>query len=297
MENDTHDPIVVAPSCTPFAADDSVDYAAVERNVERWLETPLSGFVLNTENGEEAFLSEVERLEIVRTVRNVCGRRKLVVGGVDSPSVTETLRIAERLVDAGAELLRVRIPRLTSNVAGYFQQVIPRAAAPVIVIHQMAPGMFLSHPAALGAPAEWIGEWIAMDNAYGYIASADMRFEARVRTFLPPEKPFWTCNGSLLLAGAALGAGGACLMLANVAPGDCQAIIKLVHEGKLAEAQQIQTRVLETDFQILSRGASGLKAAMELLGYDAGAPRFPAVPCDDAAVEAIRQAMQDAGLL
>jgi hypothetical protein len=64
MSIPSHDPIVVAPSPTPFRDDDSVDYEAIERNVRRWLDTPLSGFVLNSENGEEAFLSERERLEM-----------------------------------------------------------------------------------------------------------------------------------------------------------------------------------------------------------------------------------------
>jgi len=139
-----HDPIVVAPSPTPFCNDDSVDYSAIECNVQRWLETPLSGFVLNSENGEESFLSEQEQLEIVRTVKRVVGERKFIVGGVDSPSVTETLRKANTLVEAGAELIRIRIPRLTSNVSDYFEQVIPRADAPVVIIHQMSPGTFLS---------------------------------------------------------------------------------------------------------------------------------------------------------
>ena len=48
-------PIVVAPTPTPFKDDDeqSVDFGALERNVGRWLETPLSGFVVVTANGEE----------------------------------------------------------------------------------------------------------------------------------------------------------------------------------------------------------------------------------------------------
>ena len=66
-------PIVVAPTPTPFRDDDeqSVDFDALERNVGRWLDTPLSGFVVVTANGEETMLSEAERLETVRTVASV----------------------------------------------------------------------------------------------------------------------------------------------------------------------------------------------------------------------------------
>jgi 4-hydroxy-2-oxoglutarate aldolase len=293
----SRDPIVVAPSPTPFADDDSVDYGAIERNVQRWLETPLSGFVLNSENGEEAFLSESERLEIVRTVHRVCGGRKLIVGGVDNPSVTESLRIAEALVEAGAELIRVRIPRLTANVRGYFEQLVPRAAAPVVIIHQMAPGMFLSAGASVGGPAELIGELVAMENVFGYIMSDNIRFESRVRRFVPKDKRFWASNGSLLLPAAVLGADGACLMLANVAARDCHALIESVVAGDLAAARAIQTRLLEADWQILSHGAAGIKAALDLLGFEGGPPRAPSTGCDEDSVERIRAGLQEAGLI
>ena len=69
-------PIVVAPTPTPFRDDDeqSVDFDALERNVGRWLETPLSGFVVVRPTAEETMLSETERLETVKTVASAHGR-------------------------------------------------------------------------------------------------------------------------------------------------------------------------------------------------------------------------------
>ena len=292
----THDPIIVAPMPTPFDDGDAVDYGAIEANVARWLDTRLSGFVLNSENGEEAFLSETERLEILRTVNRVRSGKKFIVAGVDNPSVTETLRLIDLFAVAGAELVRVRIPRLTSNVAEYFEQLIPRAAAPVVIIHQMAPGTFLAAATAPGAPAEMIGDWVAMENCFGYIASDNLRFEARVRTLVPEEKGFWAPNGSLILPCTALGANGACLMLGNVLPQACADIVRLIGERKLAEAQAIHARIVEADWQILSRGAAGVKAALELLGFHMGPQRSPNPPCDVQAVAQSAAALRTAGL-
>jgi 4-hydroxy-2-oxoglutarate aldolase len=297
MSVPSQDPIVVAPSPTPFRDDDSVDYQAIERNVQRWLDSSLSGFVLNSENGEEAFLSEHERLEIIRTVHRSLSGRKFIIGGIDSPSVTDTLRFADALAEAGAELIRIRIPRLASNVRDYFFEIVPRAALPIVLIHQMAPGQFLNAPAAIGAPAELIGEIVAMDNVFGYIMSDNLRFESRVRTLIPKEKKFWVSNGSLLLPGTVAGANGGCMMLANVAPQACHDVIELAIQGELDRAQAIQTRILEMDWQILSRGAAGIKAALNLMGFEAGAPRSPSMPCDDNGLALIREAMKKADLI
>ena len=160
----------------------------------------------------------------------------------------------------------------------------------------MAPGMFLSPPASIGASAELIGEIVAMDNVFGYITSDNLRFESRVRTFVPRNKRFWISNGSLLLPGAILGADGGCMMLANVAPQECHDVIHLVTTGDLDDAQAIQTRLLDADWQILSRGAAGVKAALNLLGFDAGVPRAPSKPCDTTGMAQIREALKKAAL-
>lgn len=291
------DPVVIAPSPTPFTDDDKIDLPAIERNVEKWIDSPLTGFVLNSENGEETFLSEQERLAIVRTVKAVGGNQKLIVGGVDNPSVGESLRLAENLVEAGAEMIRVRVPRNHANAAGYFQEVITRAPAPVIIIHQMAPGTFLSIPTAIGASAEVLGDLVSMDNVYGYIASSDLRFEARVRTRVPDEKKFMMGNASIILPGIAFGANSACMMLGNVAPQQCHDILTLATAGNWLEAQAIHRCILEMDWQILSRGAAGLKAALNMLGFTAGGPRKPAPECEPEQVERIRVAMVAANLL
>ena len=293
----TSNPIVIAPSPTPFKADDSVDHAAIERNVEKWLKTPLSGFVLNSENGEEQFLSETERLDIVRTVNAARNGEKFIVGGVDSSSVTDSIRTAEALVDAGAEMIRIRIPRLASDVSAYFEQVVPRVPAPVVIIHQMAPGMFAGGGAPVGAQPEVIGDLVDIDNVWGYIASGNLRFEARVRNFVTTDKPFWLGNGIILPAMSAVGANGACLMFGNVAPAECHQIISSVMGGDLKTAQEIQTRIIEADHQILARGAAGIKAALDILGYNGGAPRLPNLAVSDAEREAIRAALKQAQLV
>ncbi len=291
------DPIVIAPSPTPFTEHDEVDFSAIERNVEKWLKTPLSGFMLNSENGEESFLSEQERLEIIRTVNRARGGEKFIVGGIDNPSVTESLRTAELLADAGSELVRIRIPRLTDDVHGYFEQLVPRLPVPGLVINQPAPGMFGgSLPMAAGSP-EMIGAVCEMDNIYGYIAGGNIRFESMTRMHVPPEKKFWIGNGVLLLPGGAIGADGACLMFGNIAPAECIEMLTLMMNGELEKAQQMQKHLNNADWQVLSRGAAGIKAALNLMGYEGTQPRRPSKPLSEPEIGRLKLAMREAGLL
>jgi dihydrodipicolinate synthase/N-acetylneuraminate lyase len=289
------DPIVVAPLPTPFDIDDQVDYAAIERNTQRWLETPLSGFVLNSENGEESFLDEAERIQIVKTVSAIASGDKVIIGGVDSPSVTDTIRKANELVEAGADLVRIRIPRLTDNFEGYFEQVLPRIDVPVLIIHQPAPGMF-AQTQTIGTP-ESVARLVGMPNVFAYLASGNIRFETMVRHFMPADARFWIGNGVLLLAGAALAANGACLMFANIASGQCLDIITKGMDADIAGVRAVHRELVEVDYTILARGAAGIKAALNLQGYELSGPRAPSTPLSEGEISALRTKMELAGLL
>lgn len=286
------DPIVVAPTPTPFTTDDAVDYDALERNIGRWLQTPLSGFVLTTANGEELALSEAERVEIVRVAANAHQGQRFTIAGIDNPSTRETLRLTDEYAAAGADLVRVRVPRGLSDsaVEAYFHAVTRRSAMPVVVIHQTFSGVPAASPETLGAVC-------AMDNVFGYITDHDIRFEAYVRAEVPDSRRFWICNGGLLAYGALMGANGACMWLGNIAPRLCMDIMTLGLQEKFVEARRLQESASLLDRTIIRYGTPGVKEALRLLGFEGMRPRLPTPSVDEDASSRIRAVLESEGLL
>ena len=285
-------PIVVAPTPTPFASDDAVDYDALERNIERWLETPLSGFVLTTANGEELALSEAERIEIVRVAAAAHGGQRFTIAGIDNPSALDTLRLADGYAAAGADMVRVRVPRgLTeSAVEIYFDAITRQAPLPVVVIHQTFSGVPAASPETLGAIC-------SMENVFGYITDHDIRFEAYVRSEVPDGRRFWICNGGLLAYGALMGANGACMWLGNIAPKLCMDIMTHGILGQFADARRLQESASALDRTIIRYGTPGVKEALRLLGFEGMRPRLPIARVDEASSAQIRGVLVAEGLL
>ncbi|HJO82653.1 MAG: dihydrodipicolinate synthase family protein [SAR202 cluster bacterium] len=286
------DPIVVAPTPTPFDSDDRVDHDALSRNIERWLATPLSGFVLGTANGEELALSDQEKVDIVRTVADASGGAKFIIAGIDVPSSAETLRLAEAYAEADADMVRVRIPRQKSpaEVEAYFDAVIPGSPVPVVIIHQTFTGVPAASP-------ELIGELCARDNVFGYITNHDIRYEGRVRLYVPESRRFWICNGGLLLPGTLMGANGACMWLGNVAPALCTDVIGHGVAGRFEEGMALQRTATRLDAAIGNHGTAGVKAALGLLGFEGMAPRRPRRSLDGSEVNSIRAVLEETGLV
>ncbi|MQG57025.1 MAG: dihydrodipicolinate synthase family protein [SAR202 cluster bacterium] len=286
------DPIVVAPTPTPFDADDCVDHDALARNVDRWLDTPLSGFVLGTANGEELALSDREKVDIVRTVSDAHAGAKFVIAGIDVPSSAETVRLTEAYADAGADMVRVRIPRQMTPVEidSYFDAVTAGSPVPVVIIHQTFTGVPAASP-------EQIGELCARENVFGYITDHDVRLEGRVRLCVPESRRFWICNGGLLLPGTLMGANGACMWLGNVAPALCAEIVGSGFAGRFSEARELQRTATRLDAAIGAHGTAGVKTALGLLGFEGMTPRRPRRSLNESEVGSIRAALEPAGLL
>ena len=286
------DPIVVAPTPTPFASHDAVDYGALERNIERWLETPLSGFVLTTANGEELALSEAERIEIVRVAAAAHGGQRFTIAGIDNPSTSDTLRLADGYAAAGADMVRVRVPRglPESAVETYFDEITRHATLPIVVIHQTFSGVPAASPEVLGSVC-------AMDNVFGYITDHDIRFEAYVRSEVPNGRRFWICNGGLLAYGALMGADGACMWLGNIAPKLCMDIMTHGLQGQFADARRLQESASTLDRVIIRYGTPGVKEALRLLGFEGMIPRLPIASVDEASSAQIRGVLIAEGLL
>jgi dihydrodipicolinate synthase/N-acetylneuraminate lyase len=75
-------------------------------------------------------------------------------------------------------------------------------------------------------------------------------------------------------------------------PDACRRLFDLASAGRHAEALALQ-RELVPLARLLGpvHGVPGLKAALNLLGYDVGLPRPPLTPVDDAALPALREAL------
>ena len=295
IEKQNH-PILVAPMPTPFTKDDKVDLKAIESNSLKWINTDLSGFVMGTENGEETLLSPEEKIDIFKVVSNTLKNKKILIAGVDNPSISGTLNESEKYAELGADLIRIRIPRRRNTIDKYFKEVLKNVPKPVLIIHQMSPGGFDSSMTTEGADPDQIGRFCDNDNVFGYIASHLVRFEMMTRKYVAKSKQFWVPNAMLMPTMSLEGANGGCFMLGNIAPKICRNIIKLSLEKNFTEAKNLNDKLVNLDWNILSRGAAGIKYALDLLGFIGGNPRKPQNNLTELDRKSISEAIEKSGI-
>jgi 4-hydroxy-2-oxoglutarate aldolase len=130
------------PLTTPFYPDGRLNLRKLEHNVRRYSKTPVAGLVALSDWGEPTMLSEEEMRQALRCVVEAAAMEKVLLAGVSSDSVMETLRLAEYAAGLGYDAVLVKQPSLfESGIGGaamkslltYFQAVADRSELPVVL--------------------------------------------------------------------------------------------------------------------------------------------------------------------
>ena len=241
-------------------------------------------------------MGEPEKISAIETVVEAHAGRRFVIAGIDALSPTEAVRLANLYAEAGADMVRVRIPprgRMGAEapIQEYFEQVTVNSPVPVVIIHQ--PKTIMSVDVS---PTE-VRDITSLDNVFAYIMSLNYRYECRMSQFVSDNVKFWICNGTLLMPGGMIGAVGACLLFGNWGPHLARDIIAACIAGRYAEARVMQERINHLDYLGMLWGVGVQKTGLNLLGYEGTVPRRPALPLSDAQATEVKEALIEARIL
>ena len=138
---------------TQFTEDGRLDAGAVAANVERASLAGVSRILLTGAYGEFQSLEDDERVSVVAAVREISPRIEIMAGAVH-PSTESTLRMANRLFQAGADEVMVGPPSMAevtdSDILRHFGFLAARAEGPLAVYnnpifgHDLEPGLIAS---------------------------------------------------------------------------------------------------------------------------------------------------------
>jgi 4-hydroxy-2-oxoglutarate aldolase len=130
---------ILPPITTPFYPDGNVYFKKLEANVERYSRTPVSGIVVLGSTGEAVMLSDQERRDVLKAVREAAAPNKVLVAGTGIESAIETLRLTEYAAELGYDVAMVRTPHYykkqmhPANMLAFFRTVADRSPLPVII--------------------------------------------------------------------------------------------------------------------------------------------------------------------
>lgn len=130
---------IFSPITTPFYPQGNVYFKKLEANVERYSKTPVAGIVALGSTGEAILLSDLERRDVLQSIRDASAASKVLIAGTGMESADETLQLTEFAAKIGYDVALVRTPHFyrkqmaPANLLAFYRFVADRSPLPVLI--------------------------------------------------------------------------------------------------------------------------------------------------------------------
>uniref|UniRef100_A0A3P9JT75 4-hydroxy-2-oxoglutarate aldolase, mitochondrial n=1 Tax=Oryzias latipes TaxID=8090 RepID=A0A3P9JT75_ORYLA len=290
---------IYPPIATPFTAKEDVDLEKLEENLQKYADIPFRGLVVQGSNGEYPYLTEAERVELVRTVRRSLPPGRLLMAGSGCESTRATVQLTQKMAAAGADAALVVTPSFYKGkmdsraLIHHFTKVADSSPVPVVLY---------SVPANTGLdlPLEAVVELSQHPNIRGLKDSGGDITRIGLIVHKTETEDFQVLAGSagFLMAAYCVGAVGGVCALANVLGRPLCELERLCQSGNWDEARVLQQRLIEPNAAVTRKwGVPALKQAMEWFGFHGGASRSPLQPLTEAETQQLRRDFSSNGWL
>jgi 4-hydroxy-tetrahydrodipicolinate synthase len=286
---------VLTAMATPFDADGALDVDAACR-LARWLvDHGNDGLVLAGTTGESPVLTDPERIELFRAVRDAV--TVPLVAGSTTNDTAHSIDMTREAEAAGMDGVLAVVPYYNKptqvGLAAHFRAVAEVTSLPVMLYD--VPGR-TGRPLAtstISTLAAEVPNIVALKDAAGDVSRA-----GELLTEAPSGFEVYSGDEPLSLGFAAYGAVGVVGVSSHWTGRQQQEMWAAFAKGDVASAREINTRLLpsyrymNSDTCVFSQS---VKVAMDVLGVPVGACRLPLGPAPEGTAAAAREVLADLG--
>ncbi|HBI62859.1 MAG TPA: 4-hydroxy-tetrahydrodipicolinate synthase [Lachnospiraceae bacterium] len=281
---------------TPMHEDGSVNYEEMERIVNDQILNGTDAIIVCGTTGEASTMTHEEHIETIKACVGMAKKRVPVIAGTGSNCTSTAVYLSKEAQNAGADGVLVVSPYYNKatqeGLKKHFTEVAKNIDLPVILYN--IPGR-----TGVNILPQTIADlWAEVDNIAGVKeASGDLSQVADLLSLTQGDIDVYSGNDELIVPIVALGGKGVISVLSHVVPGDTHDMVMKMMEGDVEGSRKLQLKYIPLISALFSEvNPIPVKAAMELMGYQAGPLRMPLTRMEEAHRQVLRQAMIDAGV-
>ena len=281
---------------TPFRPSGAIDYDAFAQQIDRQIEAGVDAVCVCGTTGESATMSIREHIAAVEFCVKRVNHRVKVIAGAGSNDTSAAVYLSQHAQDSGADALLHVTPYYNkasqTGLIKHYEYIADRVELPIILYN--VPGR-----TGVSFTAETYKILSENPKINGVKeASGNFSLLAHTRFLCGDDFYIWSGNDDQVVPMMALGAKGVISVASNIVPEVMAEMTHLCLDNDFAAASQLQIRYMDLiDALFTEVNPIPIKAAMNLLGMDAGSLRLPLCDISDKNLDTLRRAMERAGLL
>ena len=281
---------------TPMHEDGSVNYEEMERIVNDQILNGTDAIIVCGTTGEASTMTHEEHIETIKECVDMTKKRVPVIAGTGSNCTATAAYLSKEAQNAGADGVLVVSPYYNkatqAGLKKHFTEIAKAIDIPVILYN--IPGR-----TGVNIQPKTIADMVAeVENIIGVKeASGDLSQVAELLSLTQGEIDVYSGNDDQIVPIVALGGKGVISVLSHVAPKDTHDMVIKLIEGDVEGSRNLQLKYIPLITALFSEvNPIPVKAAMELMGFQAGPLRMPLTRMEEAHKQVLRQAMIDAGV-
>ena len=278
---------------TPFDSDGRVNLPKFRELASFLVENGSDGLVVTGTTGESPTLTDDERFELYAAAVDEVGGRATVVAGTGTYDTRHSIHLTERADELGVDAFLVITPYYNKppprGIVAHFDAVASATEKPVVVYN--IPGRVV-----VNIEPETIAELARIPNVAAVKqANADLE---QARRIVELGLALYAGDDDLVLPFLELGGtGGVCVHTHVVGP-QVKELIRRYREGDVEGARALDEELRPAlDILKVTTNPIAIKAALNLLGHDAGGVRLPLVEATEDEVAQVRACLERLGAL
>lgn len=281
---------------TPFDQNGAVNFDAFARLIDEQIAAGIDAICVCGTTGESATMSIREHIAVVEFCVKRVNHQVKVVAGAGSNDTSAAVYLSQHAQDSGADALLHVTPYYNkasqTGLIKHYEYIADRVDIPIILYN--VPGRtgvsFTSETYKILAQNPKING--------AKEASGNFSLLAHTRSICPEDFYVWSGNDDQVVPMMSLGAKGVISVASNIVP---EVMVKMSHlclEDRFQDASKLQLEYMSLiDALFIEVNPIPIKAALDLLGKEAGPLRLPLCDISPANLDVLKVAMSRCGLL
>ncbi|HIE08999.1 MAG TPA: 4-hydroxy-tetrahydrodipicolinate synthase [Armatimonadetes bacterium] len=280
---------------TPFDTELKVDYDKAGELAERLVKEGSDGLLVAGTTGESPTLTDEEKLELYRVVKEAVGGRAKVIAGTGTNCTAKSIELTKKAEEVGVDGILLVAPYYNKppqeGLYRHFRAVAEATDLPVLLYN-------IPSRSAVNLEAKTVARLAEVPNIVGIKeASGNMGQVAEIVRLTGGEFLVYSGNDSDTLSILALGGVGVISVASHLAGPMMKEMIEAYVKGEVSRAAELNAKLAPL-FKVLfiTTNPIPVKAALEMVGFPVGAPRPPLVEATSDQKAAIGKVLEELGL-
>lgn len=281
---------------TPMNEDGSVNFSRLSFLVDEQIKGGIDALVICGTTGEKSTLGYDEHIKVIETAAKANGGRVPLIAGTGSNDTVYSVGLCADAEKAGADAFLMVTPYYNKTsqrgLVAHYNYIADRVNKPIILYNVPSRTGVAIKPETYKELSKH-PNIVAVKEANGDLSSV-----AKTRYLCGDDLDIYSGNDDQTVPIMSLGGIGVISVMSNLLPQVMHEICAEYLNGNTAKAAELQIKYTGLMNALFSDvNPIPVKAAMNLLGLNAGPCRLPLYPMEEKALENLKYKLQECGCL